>query len=120
MAARLLPSALSTHLLAHEAPRATLEHHTTLARLRPVLTQYFHSLIRGQIDDAYIAARRRVAHAHDRIGLDFHWFIGMYDTLRQGWNDAVREAGHLRTNGNSLPRRCGGCWRWIWPSSPRR
>jgi signal transduction histidine kinase/CheY-like chemotaxis protein len=88
-----LLDAFSTHLLAHEAPGATLEHHTTLARLRPVLTQYFHSLIRGQIDDAYIAARRRVAHAHDRIGLDFHWFIGMYDTLRQGWNDAVQEAG---------------------------
>jgi methyl-accepting chemotaxis protein len=81
------------HILANPDTRAILERHTTIDRQRVLITPYLMSLLRGVIDDQYLAYRRRVGAVHDNIDLDSNWFVAMYEVLRRIAYDAVSRSG---------------------------
>lgn len=80
------------HVTGQAQPRTLLDQHTTTARQRPMLTKYLRTLFAGRIDDGYIEQRRVVGRVHQRIELPFHWYLGMYEVLRRGFVDLVRES----------------------------
>ncbi|MFO0749617.1 MAG: globin-coupled sensor protein [Myxococcota bacterium] len=80
-------------ILASPRTRAILEKHSSVAKQRPMLERYIESMFAGRIDDRYVEYRMRVGAAHDRIDLDFNWYVPMYEVIRSHLNAAVATAG---------------------------
>ena len=72
---------------------AVIEKFTTVERQRPLLSRYVLSMFQGRIDDTYIAYRRHVGLAHDRIDLESNWYVAMYEVIRRVLDEAVTAAG---------------------------
>jgi methyl-accepting chemotaxis protein len=96
------------HIGNHSAVADIVRQHTTVERQRPVLSAYIMTLFDGKIDDEYIAMRLKVGQVHERIGLDAHWYMAMYEVIRQYLSEAVEKAGATQRDrklfGNALNR----------------
>lgn len=84
------------YVLQERETTAILNKHTTIERQRPMLSRYVMTMFDGKIDDEYIAWRERVGVIHDRIALDSHWFIAMYEVIRQFLVREIENAGASR------------------------
>ena len=69
--------------------RAIIDKHTTVERQRGPVGRYILTYFSNRIDDQYIASRDHVGRIHDRIDLDASWYIGMYEIIRRGFEEAV-------------------------------
>ncbi|WP_186278784.1 globin-coupled sensor protein [Lysinibacillus sp. BW-2-10] len=58
-----------------------IEDHSTVDRLRKTLESHIIEMFSGQIDDAFIEKRLRVARVHFRIGLLPKWYIGAFQRI---------------------------------------
>lgn len=58
-----------------------IQQHSTIERLKQTLTVHVKEMFRGNIDEAFIEKRRRVAQAHVRIGLEPKWYIASFQHL---------------------------------------
>ncbi|THD15637.1 chemotaxis protein [Anoxybacillus ayderensis] len=58
-----------------------IQQHSTIERLKQTLTIHVKEMFNGQIDEAFIEKRRRVAQAHVRIGLEPKWYIASFQHL---------------------------------------
>ena len=71
-------AAFYRHLLSFGPTRELLRDPATKARLLVVQRAYLLSLARPDLDDAYVAERRRIGETHERIGLAPRWYLGAY------------------------------------------
>ncbi len=58
-----------------------IQQHSTIERLKQTLTTHVKEMFDGNIDEAFIEKRRRVAQAHVRIGLEPKWYIASFQHL---------------------------------------
>ncbi|MBA2877756.1 heme-based aerotactic transducer [Anoxybacillus kamchatkensis] len=58
-----------------------IQQHSTIERLKQTLTTHVKEMFNGNIDEAFIEKRRRVAQAHVRIGLEPKWYIASFQHL---------------------------------------
>ena len=73
-----LVAAFYRHLLAFPETRKLLRDPKVTERLLGVQREYLLSLASPEIDEAYLAQRRRIGEVHERIGLSPTWYIGAY------------------------------------------
>jgi signal transduction histidine kinase len=76
--AELLVAAFYRHLLSFPETRTILSDPDVKDRLIDVQRDYLLSLCGPQIDDDYVAERRRIGDAHERVGLGPRWYLGAY------------------------------------------
>ncbi len=81
------------HIKSNPATQGILDKYTTMAKQRPMMTKYVMSFFSGKIDDEYVGHRHRVGVAHNRINLDFAWYVSMYEVIRQCVVEGVTNAG---------------------------
>jgi signal transduction histidine kinase len=90
-----LVTAFYRHLLSFEETRALLKDAEVKRRLLIEQRRYLLSLTEPQIDDAYVADRRRIGETHERIGLEPRWYLGAYAIYFYLLSPLVSE--HLRS-----------------------
>jgi signal transduction histidine kinase len=73
-----LVAAFYRHLLSYGATRQLLRDPEVKERLLWMQRQYLLSLAGPEIDEAYLAERRRIGQTHERIGLEPSWYLGAY------------------------------------------
>jgi signal transduction histidine kinase len=71
-------AAFYRHLLSFEPTRRLLRDPVVKERLLAKQREYLLSLAGPTVDDDFIAERRRIGEAHERIGLEPHWYLGAY------------------------------------------
>ena len=65
-------------LLSHPESRRFFPDDETVRRVKRLQRDYFVQLFDGVVDLAYVEQRFRVGAAHERIGMQPHWYIGAY------------------------------------------
>ncbi len=70
-----------------------LEEFSSEERQRPLLVSYLESLFGGEINDRYIANRRRIGIAHDRVDLDPISYFGQYSVITKVAGSALLASG---------------------------
>ena len=70
-----------------------LTSNSTAEQQRELLRDYLVALFQGRVDDAYVESRRLAGFGNDRINLDSHYYIGMYNVFRARYLAAVQAAG---------------------------
>jgi signal transduction histidine kinase len=73
-----LVGAFYRHLLSFEPTRRLLVDPKVKERLLHKQRAYLLSLAGPEIDDAYLAGRRRIGEVHEQIGLEPRWYLGAY------------------------------------------
>ncbi len=81
------------HMATNRAPMQILQEHSSVEKLRPLLTRYILGMFRGRVDDGYVAQRVRVGQVHEGIDLETNWYVAMYQVMRDELVNMVREAG---------------------------
>ncbi|WP_162162940.1 globin-coupled sensor protein [Gorillibacterium massiliense] len=81
--------------------------HSTVERLRQTLHRHLTELFSGQIDDAFIEARLRIAKVHQRIGLDSKWYMGAFQSLIHTFTDIIMGYPELAANRSEIIRTLG-------------
>lgn len=66
--------------------RRILGNATHISRLKGTLSKHISDIFNGQIDDAYIADRKRIAETHVRIGLTSKWYINSFQSIMTTFN----------------------------------
>ncbi len=73
-----LVAAFYRHLLSFDTTRRLLADPAVKDRLLHKQRAYLLSLAGPEIDEAYVAGRRRIGEVHERIGLEPSWYLGAY------------------------------------------
>ena len=73
--------------------KAILDQYTTVEKQRPRVIQYMKTFFGGRIDDQYVEYRRVVGGRHDDIDLDSNYYVAMYEVIREGLVQGVKDAG---------------------------
>ena len=73
-----LVAAFYRHLLSFDTTRRLLADPAVKDRLLHKQRAYLLSLAGPEIDEAYVAGRRRIGEVHERIGLEPRWYLGAY------------------------------------------
>ncbi len=81
------------HIMSESRTADIIRLHTTVERQKPMVTRYLATMLAGQVNDEYLAYRRKVGVIHDRIDLDSNWFVAMYEVIRRHMVAAVKDAG---------------------------
>lgn len=81
------------HMATSDATMGILREHSSVEKLRPLLTRYILGMFRGRVDDGYVAQRVRVGQVHDGIDLESNWYVAMYRVMRDELVTMIREAG---------------------------
>ena len=68
-------------LLKHEDLRALIDRHSTVEQLTVFFQDWIKSIPSSQLDTEYIASRKRIGHAHARIGLPAAMYLGTFARL---------------------------------------
>jgi methyl-accepting chemotaxis protein len=84
------------HMATNRTTMGVLEEHSSVEKLRPLLTGYIMGMFRGRVDDAYLARRVRVGQVHEGIDLETNWYVAMYQVMRDELVLMVEEAGANR------------------------
>jgi heme-based aerotactic transducer len=66
-----------------------IEAHSSIERLKKTLTIHVIEMFNGQIDEAFIEKRRRIAMAHLRIGLEPKWYIASFQHLFESFFNII-------------------------------
>ncbi len=80
------------HLLQFEETRKLIATSAIQQRLKHQQANYFDQLTLGKYDEAYVVDRLRVGAAHQRIGLNTHWYLGAYCKYLSGLLPRVLES----------------------------
>lgn len=73
--------AFYNHLISINHLKKIIEDHSTVHRLKQTLKLHIIEMFSGQIDEAYIKKRLRVASVHFKIGLLPKWYIGAFQQI---------------------------------------
>jgi signal transduction histidine kinase len=73
-----LVAAFYRHLLSFHATRELLRDPAAKTRLLAKQREYLLSLGGPQLDEGFLAERRRIGEVHERIGLEPRWYLGAY------------------------------------------
>lgn len=60
-----------------------IEQHSTVERLKQTLRVYIIELFNGDIDQAFLEKRFRIAEAHFRIGLESTWYMAAFQNVQK-------------------------------------
>lgn len=66
-----------------------IETYSTVDRLKQTLKTHLIEMFSGQIDEAFIQKRIRVAEAHVKIGLQPKWYMGAFQNLQNTLHDLI-------------------------------
>ena len=88
-----IAGAVFARAAAHPVLRDVIEAHLPADRRLALLTRHVEAMFAGRVDDAYVGSRRAAGEAQDRLGLEPHWAIALYEVLRRALGDAVAAAG---------------------------
>lgn len=75
--------------------------HSSVDRLRQTLKRHLIELFEGQIDDAFVQKRIRIAQVHQRIQLEPKWYMGAFQKLNSSLQQVLSE--HI-TDGDERER----------------
>ena len=66
-----------------EVPYLTdiINSHSTVNRLKQTLQSHLIEMFDGQINDAFVSKRERIAHVHIKIGLEPKWYMAAFNVL---------------------------------------
>lgn len=64
---------------------------SSLERLRITLKQHLIEMFSGHIDDEFIQKRLKIAHIHQRIGLEPKWYMGAFQTLQNAFLNLIHQ-----------------------------
>ncbi|MBI3891887.1 MAG: PAS domain S-box protein [Candidatus Wallbacteria bacterium] len=70
--------AFYNHLLRFDELKPWLEVPSAVARLKSLQSAYFEALTAGEYGPPYATERIRIGIAHQRVGLDMHWYLSAY------------------------------------------
>jgi len=73
-----LVQAFYRHLLSFPETRKHLRDPEVTERLLGVQREYLQSLAGPEVDEAYVAQRRRIGEVHERAGIEPRWYLGAY------------------------------------------
>lgn len=82
-------------LFGRRTPRGIAEGQLGASALRDAVHGFLRTLVRGRVDDAYVALRVSLGGAHNRGELDPDWLAATYPRLRSVLVEAVRDGGAL-------------------------
>lgn len=71
-------------LLQYPEMRALIDAHSTIEKLMVTFQQWMLSIPRCRLDSDYVTSRKRIGHAHARIGLPATMYIGSFARLYEG------------------------------------
>ncbi|RXT15383.1 globin-coupled sensor protein [Ammoniphilus sp. CFH 90114] len=60
---------------------AIINRHSEVARLKKTLTIHIQELFSGEMDEAFVEKRIRIAHAHVKVGLQTKWYMCAFQDL---------------------------------------
>lgn len=84
------------YVLSNHETTGVLQKHSSIERQRPMLSRYILTMFDGVVDDTYVEYRYKVGVVHDRIALDSHWYMAMYEVIRQFLTKEIEDAGASR------------------------
>ena len=66
-----------------EVPHLTdiIQSHSTIDRLKQTLQSHLIEMFDGQINEAFVLKRERIAHVHIKIGLEPKWYMAAFNVL---------------------------------------
>jgi heme-based aerotactic transducer len=76
-------------ILQVEALKAIISDHSTVERLRKTLRNHLIELFHGNMDEAFIEKRKKVAEIHQYIGLEPKWYIAAFQNLQRSIIDII-------------------------------
>jgi methyl-accepting chemotaxis protein len=88
-----IAGAVFARAAAHPVLRGVLEAQLPTEQRQALLARHVEAMFSGRVDDAYVASRRAAGDAQDRLGLEPHWAIALYEVLRRALGDAMAAAG---------------------------
>ena len=68
--------------------------HSTLQKHMNILKHHLQDIFGGDIDDAYVERRIRIAHVHVRVGLEIRFYVAAMQVLANAVLAAVVKAGY--------------------------
>ncbi|HQU86932.1 MAG TPA: protoglobin domain-containing protein, partial [Pyrinomonadaceae bacterium] len=86
------------YVLSNSETTGILLKHSSIERQRPMLSRYILTMFDGVVDDKYVEYRYKVGVVHDRIALDSHWYMAMYEIIRQFLTKEIESAGATRSD----------------------
>jgi rsbT co-antagonist protein RsbR len=66
------------HILSFEQTKAFFRDPKVLARVKQLQREYFVRLTEGDYGASYVENRLKIGAAHERVGLEPQWYLGMY------------------------------------------
>jgi rsbT co-antagonist protein RsbR len=66
------------HILSFEETKAFFRDPKVLARVKQLQKEYFVRLTEGDYGASYVENRLKIGAAHERVGLEPQWYLGMY------------------------------------------
>ncbi|WP_404454464.1 protoglobin domain-containing protein [Oceanobacillus kapialis] len=68
---------------------AIIEEHSSIDKLKVTLERHIIEMFNGEISQAFIERRKRIAHIHVKIGLTQKWYIASFQKLFDGLIDLI-------------------------------
>lgn len=69
------------HLVKSPEMAEIAQNHSTRDRLKKVFGDYFSSLLTGNMDEAFLAMRKRMGQTHNRNAVPVTWFVASYSAF---------------------------------------
>ncbi|MFC7678153.1 protoglobin domain-containing protein [Paenibacillus sp. GCM10028914] len=74
-----------------EKLRETIIRHSTIDRLKRTLRDHLLEIFNGEVNEAYVSKRLRIAQVHKAVGLEPKWYLSAFQNLQ---NEFVRVIYH--------------------------
>ncbi|SMF68809.1 heam-based aerotactic trancducer [Paenibacillus uliginis N3/975] len=71
--------------------REIIVQHSTIDRLKRTLRDHLLEIFKGEVDEAYISKRLRIAQIHKLVGLEPKWYLSAFQNLQ---NELIRVIYH--------------------------
>lgn len=74
-----------------------IESHSSVQKLRHTLMTHISEMFDGEIDEAYVQKRHKIAEVHARIGLEPKWYMSAFQDLLNGFFVIVEHTPFTQT-----------------------
>ncbi|GAB6927425.1 heme-based aerotactic transducer HemAT [Paenibacillus sp. JCM 10914] len=71
--------------------RDIIVEHSTIDRLKQTLKHHLLEIFNGEINEAYVAKRLRIAEVHKRVGLEPKWYLSAFQNLQNEFIKLIYE-----------------------------
>lgn len=68
--------------------------HSSVSRLKQTLRSHLIEMFDGQINEAFVSKRERIAHVHVKIGLEPKWYMAAFNVLFEITQNIINEHFH--------------------------